>query len=124
MLDKQREVLAMIVKDPDAWMKNAVGVFGAKRAEEMLAAKVAKYEEAYKKQVAAGTYTTRVELEAKQELGAVDGLLPPQQIPIPAQEVTATKWDSLLQEASKIDNIPQARALIVKLILALKGADK
>jgi len=43
MTAEQRAVMEHVVVDADAWLAHAVAAFGAERAQEMLAAKVARW---------------------------------------------------------------------------------
>lgn len=67
MTAEQRAVLAMVVLDPDAWVANAINVFGEEKATESLIAKVAKYQAQYDEVIANGTYKTKVQAQADYE---------------------------------------------------------
>lgn len=62
MTEPEREVLAFVVVDPDAWYEHVLKTFGKERAEELLRAKVATHWSAYKI-ARAGDYKTRAERE-------------------------------------------------------------
>jgi hypothetical protein len=47
MTNEQREVLAHVVLDPNAWEAHAIETFGAERAAQMLADKVARWLPSY-----------------------------------------------------------------------------
>jgi hypothetical protein len=47
MTKEQRDVLAHVVADPDAWMAHAVATFGQETAERFLQDKVARWRDAY-----------------------------------------------------------------------------
>lgn len=67
MTAQQKAVLAMVVLDPDAWMANAVNVFGESKATEHLVAKVAKYQTEYDAAIATGTYKTKAQAQIDYE---------------------------------------------------------
>jgi len=67
MTVEQRAILAMVVLDPDAWMANAINVFGESKATEHLVAKVAKYQAQYDEAIANGTYKTKVQAQIDYE---------------------------------------------------------
>lgn len=64
MLTKnQREVLAYVVVDPDAWYTHAVATFGQSVADQHLAAKVKRHEDSYLSAKKELDYKTRAERE-------------------------------------------------------------
>jgi hypothetical protein len=67
MTDEQRAVLLMVFLDPDAFMQNAVSVFGEARANEVLIENVAIYQAQYDAAITNGTYKTRAQMEAEYE---------------------------------------------------------
>lgn len=60
---EQRAVLAHIVIDPDSWYSHAITTFGQLKANEFLAAKIARWKPDYDAAVAAGNYQTRAQRE-------------------------------------------------------------
>ena len=62
----ERNVLAHMVPDPDAWWAHAYKAFGETKAEQALAAKVARWQAAYDAAVSADgqNYRTRAQRDA------------------------------------------------------------
>ena len=67
---EQREVLAHVVVDPDAWFSHAVATFGAEKAAEFLEAKVARWGPDYEVKKAAGGYKDRAARQAEEDAAA------------------------------------------------------
>jgi hypothetical protein len=67
MTNEQREVLAHVVLDPEAWEAHAIETFGAERAAEMLAAKVARWRGNYEAAKVVANYKPRRKREEDEE---------------------------------------------------------
>ena len=67
-----KAVLANMVIDPDAWYAHAVNYFGQEKADEHLAAKVARGKPEYDAAKAENGYKTRAVRQAADDL-AMDG---------------------------------------------------
>lgn len=66
MTRDQKDTLAHIVIDPDAWMAHAVSVFGQAQAEQFLSDKVARWRPLYEsdKATRGANYKTRAQRDA------------------------------------------------------------
>ena len=139
MTDEQRAVLAMVVVDPDAWMENAVNVFGEEKAEENLALKVAKYQAQYNEAITNGTYKTKAQEQADYEASPeylaeqarMAALQAAQQKKaqaiidnLPSWSVVGGKFDSMLADAKAATNLAQAKAVLIELITFLKKSHR
>ena len=135
MTENQRAVLAMVVLDPDAWIQNAINVFGKEKAEESLVLKVAKYQAQYDAAIANGTYKTRVQAqidyenspEYLAEQARIAALQAVQQAKmqaiidnLPSWSVVGGKFDSMLADAKAATNLAQAKAVLIELIKTQK----
>ena len=65
MTKEQRDVMAHVVLDPDAWYAHAVKTFGQSLADKHMTDKVAKWKPSYDAAVAKGDYKPRAEKEAE-----------------------------------------------------------
>jgi hypothetical protein len=67
MTKEQREILAHVVVDPDAWMAHVVATFGQETAERFLADKVSRWRDDYlvAKARDRDNYATRAQREAR-----------------------------------------------------------
>lgn len=65
MTNEERQVLAHVVVDPDAWLAHAVSTFGAAAAHAALAAKVERWRGDHAAAAAQPGYKTRAEHEAE-----------------------------------------------------------
>jgi hypothetical protein len=139
MTSEQKKILGMVVLDPDAWMQNAINVFGEEKAEEALIAKVAKYQDQYDAAIAAGTYKTKAqektEYEASPEYLAQKADMAAQVVAnqkkmqaiidnLPSWSVVGGKFDSMLADAKAATNLAQAKAVLVELITFLKKSHR
>lgn len=61
MTEHERNVLAFVVIDPDAWYSHGVETFGEEVAKDFLADKVSKWESAYQDAVTKPNYKTRAQ---------------------------------------------------------------
>jgi hypothetical protein len=68
MTSEQKNILGMVVVDPDGWMANAIKVLGVEKANEALIAKVEAYKPIYEKAVADKTYKPAAQVEAEKQL--------------------------------------------------------
>ena len=62
---EDREVLAHVVVDPDAWLAHAVETFGEEQATVFLAQKVDRWNPEYLAQKDLPNYKTRIERDAE-----------------------------------------------------------
>jgi hypothetical protein len=131
MTAEQRAVVAMVVLDPDAWIANAINVFGVEKAEENLALKVAKYQAQYDVAVASGTYKTKAQVQAdyeaspeylaeKEKMAAITLANQKKMQAIidnlPSWSVVGGKFNSMLAGANAATNLAQAKAVLIELI--------
>lgn len=135
MTAEQREVVAMVVLDPDEWMQNAINVFGEEKATENLVLKVAKYQAQYNASIAAGTYKTKAQVQADYEASpeylaevakmAAMTLANQKKVQaiidnLPSWAIVGGKFDSMLAEAKAATNLAQAKAVLIELIKTQK----
>ena len=135
MTDEQRAVVAMVVLDPDAWMQNAINVFGEEKAEENLVLKVAKYQTQYDKAISNGTYKTRVQAQIDYEnspeylaeqarIAALQAVQRAKMQAIidnlPSWTIVGGKFDTMLTNATAATNLAQAKAVLIELIKVQK----
>jgi hypothetical protein len=123
MTNEQRAVLAMVVLDPDAWMKNAVDVFGEEKATKILIEKVEKYRPQYDEAIASGTYKSKEQTEkeyknspkylAQQEARAETVKLNA----LKSQAITENlpSWTNVEKEVDNIGSLDDAKAFLKKL---------
>lgn len=67
MTKDEKNILGMVVLDPDAWMANAIQVLGPEKANEALAEKIEVYTPLYEKSVADGSYKPVAQIEAEKQ---------------------------------------------------------
>lgn len=67
MTKDEKKILGMVVLDPDAWVANAIDVFGKEKADEALKAKVEAYKPIYEKAVADKTYKPASQIEIEKQ---------------------------------------------------------
>lgn len=135
MTAEQKAVLAMMVLDPDAWMKNAINVFGEAQAEINLTEKVAKYQAQYDAAVIDGTYKTKAQVQADYEASpeylALQAEMASKIIAnqkkmqaiidnLPSWAVVGRKFDTMLADATAATNLAQAKAVLIELIKVQK----
>lgn len=63
---EDRDVLAHVVIDPDAWFAHVLKTFGEEKATELLAQKVVRWKPDYEMALAAGIYKNRAERDAEE----------------------------------------------------------
>ena len=139
MTDEQRAVLLMVFLDPDAFMQNAVSVFGEARANEVLIENVAIYQAQYDAAITNGTYKTRAQMEAEYEnspeylaeqarIAALQAVQRAKMQSIidnlPSWSVVGGKFDSMLADATAATNLAQAKAVLIELITFLKKSHR
>jgi hypothetical protein len=64
MTNEERNTLAHVVVDPDAWLSHAVSVHGQETATQHMEAKVARWKDAYEAASALPGYQSRAQREA------------------------------------------------------------
>ena len=71
LTQEERDILAHVVVDPDAWVAHAVSVRGEEQAVKDLAAKVARWKPEYEKAKESIDYKTRAERDAIENIKPV-----------------------------------------------------
>lgn len=123
MTKDEKKILGMVVLDPDAWVANAINVFGEEKADEVLKAKVAKYQAQYDEAIANGTYKTRVQAQADYEASpeylaeqqAMADRLARQQAKMQSFIDNLPSWAVVSTAVDNIGNLADAKVFIKKL---------
>jgi hypothetical protein len=101
---EDREILAHVVEDPDAWLTHAVNTFGEEKAALCLANKVEKWKPVYEAEKVKPDYMNRVQRDAiekefrKAELAKMraEGLI---QAKMREQAITSLKAEGKIDES-------------------------